>query len=132
MEKLLRFKQRRQKYDRALRLLVDHSKKQEFDDVDIAAMIHFFEMAFELGWKMLKDLLEEEGGIIAKSPREVIKKAFEADYIKDGHLWTGMLESRNIVAHTYDEGIAKDLIDRVLQSYIQPLEKLGSDAASLG
>jgi nucleotidyltransferase substrate binding protein (TIGR01987 family) len=44
-------------------------------DAERAGLIQFFEMSFELGWKVLKDYLEEEGFTV-ESPRDAIKQAF--------------------------------------------------------
>lgn len=51
----------------------------------------------------MKDYLEDQGFIDIKSPREAIKKAFEASLITDGHNWLKALEDRNLTSHIYDE-----------------------------
>jgi nucleotidyltransferase substrate binding protein (TIGR01987 family) len=53
--------------------------------VERAGLIQFFEMAFEQGWKLLKDYLTEQGFDI-NSPREAIKQAFQNQLIVNGHL----------------------------------------------
>ncbi len=53
----------------------------------------------------MKDVLETDG-IIAKSPREVIKQSFALEYIQNGEIWIDMLEKRNLLTHTYQEEIA--------------------------
>lgn len=54
--------------------------------IERAGMIQFFEMTFELAWKLLKDYQEEEGFIV-KSPRDAIKQAFQYQLIKNGQAW---------------------------------------------
>lgn len=66
-------------------------------------LIQRFEYTFELAWKTVKDYLESKG-VIADYPRDVIKEAFSAGLIKDGDTWMLMLDHRNIMSHTYDEG----------------------------
>ena len=56
-------------------------------------MVQFFEMSFELSWKLMKDFLEEEGFLDVKSPCSTIKKSFEIGIIEDGHIWLELLKS---------------------------------------
>lgn len=118
-----RLDMRKQNYIRALSLLEKQASRNDFEDENIAATLHFYEMAFELAWKLLKDFLEIEGFVV-KSPREVIKTAYSTEYIKDGFLWIEMLGARNTVAHMYDENIARQLFVKIKSEYIQPLAKL--------
>ncbi|WP_342774217.1 nucleotidyltransferase substrate binding protein [Aquibacillus sediminis] len=62
-----------------------YSKESISTELERAGIIQFFETTFELAWKVLKDYLEAEG-YVAKSPRDSIKQAFQAEIIEDGHL----------------------------------------------
>ena len=73
------------------------------DIVQRAGIIQFFEMSFELSWKTIKDYLEYNGFEEQNSPRTVLKTAFQANIIIDGHNWIKCLESRNLMSHIYDE-----------------------------
>jgi nucleotidyltransferase substrate binding protein (TIGR01987 family) len=48
----------------------------------------------------MKDKLEYDG-VEAKSPREVIKEAFQIKYISDADVWIDALEKRNMMSHMY-------------------------------
>lgn len=85
-----------------------------------AGLIQFFEMAFELSWKILKDY-ELAEGMSAKSPREVLKQAYLTDLIGEGHAWIDALEDRNLTAHTYREEIAQTVERRIRERYYPPL-----------
>lgn len=61
--------------------------------VERSGLIQFFEMAFELACKLLKDYLEAEGYVV-KSPRDALKQAFQSGTIADGHTWIAALEDR--------------------------------------
>lgn len=50
----------------------------------------------------MKSLLEYEG-ILAKSPRESLKQGLKIRLLVDGDTWVQMQESRNILAHTYNQ-----------------------------
>ena len=79
--------------------------------VEKAGIIQFYEMAFELAWKVMKDYLEEQGYVV-RSPREAIKQAFSFGLVDDAYEWIDALHDRNLMTHTYDEGTA----DRVVYS----------------
>jgi len=123
-DKQIRYKQRLESYKKALSLLVKQSGRVDFDDENIAATLHFYETAFELSWKLLKDYLEYQG-IIAKSPREVIKMAFQMGYIRDGEIWLEMLDARNNITHIYEESMARKFFIQVKEVYISHLVELG-------
>ncbi len=85
-------------------------------------MIQFFELSFELGWKVLKDYLEEQGFADVKSPRAAIKKAFETELITDGHTWLQALEDRNLTTQTYDEETVLE-VEHLIRNIYYPLLK---------
>jgi len=64
--------------------------------------IQFYEITFELAWKVMKDYLDSIG-FNTKSPRETIKQAYQAEIINNGHEWIDALEARNKTSHIYDD-----------------------------
>lgn len=101
----IRWKQRYAHFYKAFRLLEQTVAIEHPSDAERAGLIQFFEMAFELAWKMLKDYLEAEGFTVI-SPRATIKQAFQSGLLADGHLWLDALNDRNLTVHTYEESIA--------------------------
>ena len=112
----------------------------------ISGIIDKFYVQFELGWKVLKELLKFEGRPEANSgsPREIIKSAFLMYDFIDEELWLDMLRERNNTTHIYDADAALELVQHILDSYIPAflmmqnevkeryggiLEKLGTAAA---
>ena len=73
----IRWKQRYAHFQKAFRLLEQTVAIAQPSDAERAGLIQFFEMSFELAWKMLKDYLESEGFTVI-SPRSTIKQAFQA------------------------------------------------------
>ncbi|MBC8400315.1 MAG: nucleotidyltransferase substrate binding protein [Candidatus Marinimicrobia bacterium] len=67
------------------------------------ASIQRFEFTYELLWKTLKYFIEEVHGIRTISPRQVFKEAFALSLIDKEDLFIEMIESRNTLAHTYNE-----------------------------
>lgn len=74
--KEIRWKQRFENFNKSYTLLDRYSKREDLSELEQAGLIQFFEMTFELAWKVLKDYLESEGYIV-KSPRETIKQDFK-------------------------------------------------------
>ena len=70
----------------------------------ISGIIDKFSIQFELGWKVLKELLTYEGIDAAKtgSPREIIKQAYQYYPCIEEDVWLDMLSQRNNMAHIYD------------------------------
>ena len=67
------------------------------------ACLQRFEFCYELLWKTLKIFLEEIHGVRAVSPRQVFKEAFALSIIDEELTFVEMIESRNTLAHTYNE-----------------------------
>ena len=129
-DEYLRFEQRREKYNKALRLLLSQYEKRDevdFDEVNVAATLQFFAITFELGWKLLKDYLEING-ISVSLPRVVIQEAFNKNLIDDGHMWIEMMKARNQIAHTYDEVKADKILNDIMGFFVSRLSKLKEDA----
>ena len=101
-----RWKQRFQNYSRAfvlLRSALEENVLDNLSNLEQEGVIQRFQYTYELGWKLLKDYLEDNGVIIAPiTPRNVIKEAFAARIIEDGQAWIDMMLHRNVLSHTYD------------------------------
>ena len=122
----IRWKQRFDNLQRAygrLHQAVEANAGQPDNDLIQMALIKAFEMTFELSWKTVKDFLTYNG-VDVKLPREVIKQAFANDIIIDGQVWIDMLENRNQIAHTYDEGRARETVQQICRSYLPAIEQL--------
>jgi nucleotidyltransferase substrate binding protein (TIGR01987 family) len=120
---LIRFRQRFANYQKSLRQLKITVEKESLNEIEKAGLIQFFEVGFELAWKVMKDYLVVEGYDV-KSPRETIKQAYQYGLIDDGALWLEALEKRNLSAHTYDETILDALETLIVQTYYPLMEKL--------
>lgn len=121
--KEIRWKQRFENFEKTYKLLKKYSNKSITNELEKAGIIQFFEMAFELAWKVLKDYLESEGYVV-KSPRETIKQAFQIGLIDNGHVWIDALADRNLTTHTYDEELASKMAIEIISIYLPELEKM--------
>lgn len=94
--------------------------------VEQTGIVGLFEICFEQAWKLMKQVLEEHGRFEEKigSPRAIIKVAYQCGMINDCEAWLELLESRNILAHTYSDEQALNVIRKLKSDYIILFEKL--------
>jgi nucleotidyltransferase substrate binding protein (TIGR01987 family) len=122
----IRWVQRFRNFEKAFLLLKETVQIKKPSVVERAGLIQFFEMTFELAWKLLKDY-EEEEGFVVKSPRDAIKQAFQANIINSGHDWIDALKDRNLTTHTYHEATAVEVEEKIRTKYYPILEELYVD-----
>lgn len=115
-EGLVRCRQRMLNYTKSLAHLRTTVEKENLNEIEKAGLIQFFEVAFELSWKVMKDYLITEGYDV-KSPREAIKTAFDYGLISDGAKWLEALEKRNLALEIYDETILDELEKLITNTY---------------
>ena len=126
----IRWKQRFSNYKKSLKNLEMAVNIDYPDLVQKAGIIQFFEISFELAWKLLKDYLIAQGFNEIKTPRASIKKAFEIELIEDGATWLEALVNRNLSAHTYDEATSDIIIKEISNTYYPLLRTLAEKMSS--
>ncbi len=122
-KKDIRWKQRAENYFKALELLKDALAIDRPSRTERGGIIQFFEVTVELAWKLLKDVLDYEG-IVVKSPRETILKAYQLSFIEEGELWLLAVQDRNLTVHTYDESKAEEIEAKIRNDYYPLLVEL--------
>ncbi len=131
--KEIRWQQRFQNFEKAFQILERTVTMESLSEVERGGLIQFFEVAFELSWKTMKDYLESQGFSV-KTPRETIKQAFQIELIGEGQTWLQALEDRNLTTHTYDEETALQIERLIKEEYFPALkdfyEKLKAEARS--
>lgn len=121
----VRWQQRYHNFKKAINQLSRFLEHKSLNELEEQGLIQAFEYTFELAWKTLQDFLEEESGYFElKGPRPVLKQAFKDDIISSGEVWMEMLNDRNRSVHTYDEEIAREIINAIVQSYFPLLIQL--------
>ena len=119
----IRWKQRFQNFEKAYLLLEQSMSITNLSDIERAGLIQFFEMTYELAWKLIKDFLQEEGFAV-NSPKDAFKQAFQSALVKDGHVWMDALDDRNLTVHTYDEKTAIEIEKKIKEKYHSALKEL--------
>lgn len=98
--------------------------KAELEDMEnefiISGIIDKFFVQFELGWKVLKELLKYEGveAAVTGSPRVIIKEAYKVFPFLNEDIWLSMLRARNDMTHIYNGTAARRLVQVILDSFI--------------
>ena len=120
-----RWKQHLGSFGDALLQLEDACNQDEYSNLEIAGLVSTFSFTFEQGWKALKYVLSIEG-IVAKSPRESIRKGFEAQYLDEDNceILLDALEKRNNMSHMYDAVQAAEMEKLVKEHYLPVLQDL--------
>ena len=122
----IRWVQRFSNLKKAYNQLTEFMEKPELNKFEVQGLIQCFEYTFELAWKTMKDYLQYEGYDV-KSPRDTIKQSFQINLIQDGTVWLDALEKRNLMAHTYDEGITSQTEELIKSKYYTLIQKLTAD-----
>lgn len=95
----------------------------EPSDIQHAAVIHAFEFCFELGWKLLKVRLKDEGLDLA-TPKGVLRAAGDAGMIASVEEWLEYLRVRNLTSHTYNKAIADQVYGVISGGFVEAARAL--------
>ncbi|MCF8303341.1 MAG: nucleotidyltransferase substrate binding protein [Bacteroidales bacterium] len=137
MEQDIRWEQRLSNFKKALHKLekaveIIHRNQQGYsagedeesiEEVIREGLIQRFEYTHELAWNVMKDYAEYQGNYHIKGSRDATRLAFKMGLIADGEIWMDMLKSRNETSHTYNEEIAKEIYDKVIEKYLPLFEE---------
>lgn len=108
-----------EQFSRHLEVLQRADREDLENEFIVSGIIDKFYLQFELGWKVLKELLSYEGRSISStgSPREIIKAAYSCFDFIDEKIWLQMLRERNDTTHVYNEEAARELVENILKQY---------------
>lgn len=116
----IRWRQRLQNFEKAFSLLeqaVNLSKDRTLNELEEQGLIQRFEFTHELAWNVLKDYFEYQGNTAITGSRDATREAFNKGLIKDGEGWMEMIKSRNQSSHTYNQEVADEITEKIIQQY---------------
>lgn len=89
------------------------------------AAIQRFEYTSEVIWKLLKEILKEDAGIISNSPKLIFREAFSVGYLTEAEttLCLQMTNDRNETVHIYNEKVAASIF-AALGEYCKIMKKI--------
>ena len=115
-----KFTKRYESFRNSLASLTEAKQRDMEDSFVLSGTSAKFSITFDLGWKVMKDILVQYyamTGFVAGSPREVLRESFKAELIQ-GDEWMDMLKVRNQLAHDYDGVIVKKYCHIIVDKYI--------------
>jgi nucleotidyltransferase substrate binding protein (TIGR01987 family) len=91
----------------------------------IAGCIQSFEFTFEILWKLLKHIADEEG-ISVNSPKSAFKAAYTLELINEAEEETlyQILLKRNLTVHTYNEEVANEIFNFIRDKAFVVINKI--------
>ncbi len=110
-----------EKLSKAFQRLKESTEKA-IDELEKDGVIQRFEFTFELFWKTIKIILENEG-FRCVGPRSCIKEGARRGVLSEGETLLDMLEDRNKSSHIYDKATAGEIFERVKKTYVVLIEK---------
>lgn len=115
-----RWEQRFENYLKALLQLenaVKLSEERELTDLEKQGLIQAFEFTHELAWNVIKDYFFFQGNSEIIGSRDATREAFKVGLVQDGEGWMEMIQSRNKTSHTYNEDIASEIAEKIIEWY---------------
>ncbi|HHF5798286.1 TPA: nucleotidyltransferase substrate binding protein [Haemophilus influenzae] len=115
-----RWLQRFQNYQRSLFHLKNEVTQYGNINIDVIkkGIIQSFEITHELSWKLMQDILREEGESELYGSKSVTRLAFNRGLINQGEIWLEMIKSRNLTVHTYDQQMINEEFDKIIHLYL--------------
>ena len=115
-----RWKQRFNNYLKAFRALdnaVELAASRDLSELEEQGLIQAFEFTHELAWKLLKDYLESQGLFGLVGSKDTARQAFQSGLLTSGEVWMEMIQARNLTSHTYDQVLAKEVVNKIIEEF---------------
>lgn len=113
----IRWEQRFSNYKKALAQLQKFIDKGDLNELEEQGLIKAFEYTYELSWKTIKDYYEYQGATGIQGSRDSFMMAVQRGLIQDAESWMNMVESRIQTVHTYDEEVADEIAQSIINVY---------------
>lgn len=118
----IRWHQRLENFSKALLQLesaVVLSKQRKLSALEDQGLIQAFEFTHELAWNLMRDYFYFQGNNAITGSRDATREAFKMGLVIDGEGWMEMIKSRNQSSHTYNQKVADDISDKIINSYFE-------------
>jgi nucleotidyltransferase substrate binding protein (TIGR01987 family) len=117
----IRWQQRFTAYMKALSRLtraVELARERPLSELEEQGLIQAFEYTHELAWNVMKDYAHYQGNAAVAGSRDATREAFSLQLIADGKGWMEMITSRSKTSHTYNEDVAREIADTIVNKYL--------------
>lgn len=88
----------------------------DVDDLLKEGLIQRFEYTHELAWKVMKDYAEYQGFTEIRGSRDAFRQALQMGII-DSPNWMNSIADRNLTSHNYDEDVAEEIYETIVNVY---------------
>jgi nucleotidyltransferase substrate binding protein (TIGR01987 family) len=123
----IRWKQRYKHFKQAFSQLekaVHLALQRPLSELEEQGLIQSFEYTHELAWNVLKDFLEDQGLKNLYASKDSTREAFKRGLIQNGEVWMDMIQSRNLTSHTYNQKIAREIAEKIIENYVPEFSRL--------
>ncbi len=122
----IRWIQRHSNFEKAFSRLDEAMSMSSLTELERNGLVQRFEFTLEIGWKVLKDFLEDQGFDFTPSPKETFRQAQASGYINFAQELIDGLEMRNILSHDYS-GEKFETSEKTLREIVFPaIQELNS------
>jgi nucleotidyltransferase substrate binding protein (TIGR01987 family) len=102
------------------------------NDIIRDSLIQRFEFTYELTHKTLREFMKYLGVNLENSfPRTIYKKAYVNNLISNDKVWINLLEDRNSTSHIYNENLANEIANRIVNEYVEAIGELVENLGKL-
>jgi len=122
-----KFIKRYESFKKSLEALKEAEDRDPSDSFVLSGTAAKFTIAYELAWKVMKDVLIQYYGIsdfVVGSPKEVLRKGFQTELIAEEEMWLEIHNLRNQIAHTYEDTELLEYYHQIVSKYIKKFEEL--------
>ena len=127
-EGLPRWRQRLENYAKARDLLIEAARLNEeraLSDLEKAGFVQRYEIAWELGWKVMADyLVAQQTPPKSFTATMAIRGALAAGLIDDGDAWLAAGELRHPLSHTYSVKKRDEAVRAIGSRFLPPFVAL--------
>lgn len=109
---------------------VDEYRQRRTSVLEQAGLAKLFEIAWESGWKVLRDYLVFSGITDdVRSPVGAIRSAYAINLIQDGQRWMDATKLRHTLTHEYHPERAAEGLDLIADEYLAMFQGLAEKLA---
>lgn len=124
MREDIRWQQRFQNFEKAFHRLKESLESENLNELERNGVVQRFEFTLELGWKTLKDFMQEEGLSFKLTLKGTLRQAQQSSFIDYAQILIDALELRNELAHDYDGDKFEKGEEAIRKEIFPALEKL--------
>ena len=97
----------------------------KLNELEMDGLIHRFEIAFDLSWKVMQDYMSEIGYSDIKGPRPVMAQMATIGFI-DPFIWEEILIFRNNISYIDNETFKRQYLQKIISDFLSEFNNFKS------